>query len=116
MKFLNDGGPLFMYSLLLLSVVIIFLFIKIFISKTTLKKPPQLINSISIFALLFGILGQIIGLISAFSYMQQTSVSQQVLAAGLKISFYPTVFGVLIFLISKFGIITYTWSKKSATE
>ncbi|MDG1805230.1 MotA/TolQ/ExbB proton channel family protein [Flavicella sp.] len=112
MKFLNDGGPLFMYSLLLLLAVIVFLLIKVFISKTTSPKSTQLINSIGLFTLTFGILGQIIGLLSAFSYMQQTPVSQQVIAAGLKISFYPTVFGIFIFLISKLGLIAFTWSQK----
>lgn len=116
MKFLNDGGPLFMYSLLLLLVVIIFLLIKVFTSKTSSKKLPHLINSIGTFTLLFGVFGQIIGLLSAFSFMQETSVSQEVLAAGLKISFYPTVFGVFIFLISKLGIIIHTWSQKEQPD
>lgn len=116
MKFLNDGGPLFMYSLLLIQGVIILLWIKVFSSKKNSAKSLQLIKSFSLFALAFGVLGQIIGLLSAFSYMQHTSVSQDVLAAGVRISFYPTVFGVFVYLVSKLGLITFTWAQKEQPD
>ena len=61
----------------------------------------DLVKSIGLFALVFGVLGQLIGLYSAFEAIEQVGeVSQAMLAGGLKVSSITTIYGVLIYLIS----------------
>ena len=66
-------------------------------SKSRLKH----IKTIGTFALITGILGQLIGLISAFDAIEQAGgVQQGILAGGLKVSTIPTIYGILIYMIS----------------
>ena len=57
-------------------------------------------RSIGLFALIFGILGQLIGFYDAFSYLETTPVSSQVLSGGIKVSMIPTMYGIIIYIIS----------------
>lgn len=58
-------------------------------------------RSIGLFALIFGILGQLIGLYGAFSSMAEvTSISPDILYAGLKVSMITTLYGIIIYLIA----------------
>jgi len=76
-------------------------------------KIQKLISHISLFALVWGFLGQMIGLIGAFDSIQIAGdISPSVLAAGLKIALLSPVFGMVVFLISRLGIIILTLSKK----
>ncbi len=53
------------------------------------------------FALAFGIFGQIIGLFEAFKAIEKMGeVSQALLAGGLKVSSFTTIYGFFIFLLS----------------
>lgn len=111
---LQEGGPYFMYPALIILIVIIILIVKGFLN---LKKDDHqtisLISSIGLFALIWGIFGQLLGLFQAFDYIQVSGeVPATVLAGGLKVSMISTIFGVIIFLISRLGIITLTWIKK----
>ena len=66
----------------------------------TLKR-LKLIKSTGVFALATGILGQLIGLYSAFSMIQETgAVSPEILMGGLRVSMITTLYGMIIFLIS----------------
>jgi len=66
----------------------------------TLKR-LKLIKATGTFALVTGILGQLIGLYMAFSVIQKAgSVSSELLAEGLRISMITTLYGMIIFLIS----------------
>ncbi|MCC5932172.1 MAG: MotA/TolQ/ExbB proton channel family protein, partial [Cyclobacteriaceae bacterium] len=59
-------------------------------------------QDMALFALVWGILGQTVGLFSAFQAIETMGeVSQAVLAGGLKISSYTTIYGLVIFLIGK---------------
>ncbi len=85
------GGPLFMSILTLLLVAVLI----------SAWKYPQWVKEFGILALTFGILGQIIGLYSAFSAMEQApDVSPSMLAGGLKVSTITTLYGFLIFIVS----------------
>lgn len=113
MNLLNQGGSFFMYPLVLMLLLIVILFVKELIKKGNFKKVKSLIASISLFAIVWGFLGQIIGLMSAFDAIQAAGdISLGILAAGLKISFYAPAFGMLIFLVGRLGIIILTWMKK----
>ena len=66
----------------------------------TLKR-LKLIKATGTFALATGILGQMIGLYSAFSYIQKAGeVSPEILMGGLRVSMITTLYGMIIFLIS----------------
>ena len=59
------------------------------------------IKSFGLFALITGFLGQLIGLMSAFETIEKMgSISQNMLAGGLRISSITSLYGVLIFLIA----------------
>ena len=66
----------------------------------TIKK-LKLIKTTGIFALVTGILGQLIGLYSAFTYIEAArDISPAILTGGLRISMITTIYGMIIFLIS----------------
>ena len=110
---LNEGGPFFMYPLLLILIVVIILIVKGFLNKESESKIISLLSSITLFALVWGFLGHIIGMIGAFDSIGATgSVSQEVMAAGIKVSLLVPTFGSVIFLVGRLGIIALTWMKK----
>lgn len=110
---LNEGGPFFMYPLLLILILIIILIAKGFVQKGSVDKTISLISSIALFAIVWGFLGQIIGLIGAFDAIESYGdVSPEIMAGGLKIAFLAPVFGMFNFLVGRLGIIMLTWIKK----
>ncbi|MGF1635502.1 MAG: MotA/TolQ/ExbB proton channel family protein [Cyclobacteriaceae bacterium] len=69
---------------------------------TKLSKWITINQDVALFALVWGILGQTIGLFSAFQSIETVGeVSQRILAGGLKVSSYTTIYGLIIFLIGK---------------
>jgi len=113
MSVLNQGGPVFMYPLVCMLILILVLFVKELVKRVHLKTASNLISNISLFAIAWGFLAQIIGLMSALEAIQMASdISPTILAAGLRISFIAPVFGIIIFLIGRLGIIVLTWMQK----
>jgi len=111
---IKEGGPFFMVPMLLLFIVIVILFLKEILRKNDREKTIRLISSISLFAAVWGILGQVIGLIVAFDTIDGLDgVSMGVLAGGLKVTFLPVVGGLFTFLVARIGIIILTWSAKT---
>ena len=114
MNLLNEGGPIFMYPLLLILISVLALLAKGFIKNETSTKIIKLVSSFALFALVWGCLGQVLGLISAFDAIEAASdISVGILAAGLKVSFLTTTFGLVIFLIGRLGIIILTLVQKN---
>ncbi len=104
-----QGGPLFMGILTILLFIVIVLSVYFFflISKKEYKsldltiKKLKFIKTTGIFALVTGILGQLIGLYSAFTYIEAArEISPAILTGGLRISMITTIYGMIIFLIS----------------
>lgn len=61
----------------------------------------SLLKSIGLFTLVIGILGQVIGLYTAFEAIEEVGeVSQTLLAGGLKISSITTIYGLICFVIT----------------
>lgn len=59
----------------------------------------QLMKSIGLLGLVVGVLGQLIGLFSAFSFIENAGdVSLSVLAGGLKVSLITTLYGLIIYI------------------
>ena len=103
------GGTLFMgiLTIMLFIVVALFFYFLFLISRKEYKdldqtiKRLKFIKTTGIYALVTGILGQMIGLYSAFSHIEAAEdVAPGILAGGLKVSMIPTMYGMIIFLIS----------------
>jgi len=108
-----EGGPVFMYPILVLLVLILILIVKGFINKRDNGKIVTLISSLGLFTVVWGFLGQTIGLIAGFDQIQQMgTVSTQILVGGLKVSLLSPAFGLITFLIARLGIIVLVLVKK----
>ena len=75
--------------------------IYIFVHRTKEHCPSvTLVREMAIFAFIFGIFGQFIGLYEAFTAIEQAGmISPGVLAGGLKVSSITTLYGCLIFTL-----------------
>lgn len=113
---LTEGGPFFMYPILMLLILILVLITKGFLESNK-KKTISLLKSIGLFTLVWGMLGQTIGLVAAFDAIQTAGdISPSIIAGGLKVSLLTTVFGFLTFLVSRLGIIILIWIQKEPTN
>lgn len=112
--FLSDGGPLFMYTILLIMICIIVLLALSFAGKTeSIQKNIKVINALAAFVLAWGFAGQVLGLMGAFEVMEMApDISPQIMVSGLRISFYAPLFGLFTFLIAKLGVAILHWTKK----
>ncbi|WP_425392571.1 MotA/TolQ/ExbB proton channel family protein [Ekhidna sp.] len=92
------GGMLFMSILTVELALVLYFASKCFLKK---ENSTSKIKSAGLLAAVTGILGQLIGLFSAFEAIQQMgSVSPAMLAGGLKVSMITTMYGIIIYLIS----------------
>lgn len=114
-EFHIEGGIEFMSVLFLLLLGVIATSVLVIKNKEDSAKSEKWLKisqELALFALVFGILGQLIGLLSAFSAIQQMGeVSQAILAGGLKVSSYTTVYGFFIFLLAKLFKIGFQLAK-----
>lgn len=109
---LNEGGPVFMYPLFIMMLVCIGLIIFSFVKGDLSGKLQKIVHHVGLFALVWGFLGQMIGLIGAFDSISSVgSVSPGILAGGLKVALLCPTFGMFIFLIARLGIIGLTLKK-----
>ncbi len=103
------GGPLFMGILTTLLVIMLatsgYFFVAISSGKAA-DKPNfshklTYVKSVGLFTMITGILGQLIGLLTAFQAIERAGdISPGMLAGGLKVSMITTLYGILIYLIS----------------
>lgn len=108
-----EGGAFFMYTLLIVLFFIVYLIFNTLLKKVVTEKQISLINSISLFALVFGFLGQIIGMIEVFDAIEfEGRISPDSLGSGVKASSLSPAFGMLVFLVGRFGTIVITALKK----
>lgn len=109
---LSEGGPLFMYTILLCLVACVFLTIKAFAKGDPDGKTKKLISHISLFALVFGFLGFMIGMITAMDAISLAGdIATPVLAGGLKVGMLSPAFGMVTFLIARLGLIGLHFKK-----
>lgn len=111
---LNDGGPVFTYIILLAFLVIIGLFVRGILTRGEKYKTIELIKSISWFAVAWGFLGRTFGLISIFDKVQAMGeVAPSVFADGLKIALVAPLCGILVFALSRLGIVVLIGIQKN---
>jgi len=95
-----------MNVLTLLLILIIVFFVLRLISSNEKNKWYSTIKHLGIMALAIGILGQLIGLFTAMNHIESVGgVSPSVFAAGFKVSMITTMYGLIIFIISKLFLI-----------
>lgn len=103
------GGPLFMGILTLLLLIILAMAVYRALQlkrdkvehETTFRYHLIRIKSVGLFALVFGILAQLMGLYQAFSVIEQAGgIAPHLLVGGLKVSMISTIYGTTIFLVS----------------
>lgn len=103
------GGPLFMGILtaILVAMVVwtIYHFIPVISNKNAdllpVKAKLKHIKTIGTFALVTGILGQLVGFYGIFAGVEQTGdVPPALLMGGLKVSMITTIYGIIIFMLS----------------
>jgi hypothetical protein len=114
---LHNGGLFFMVPILILFFVVLFLILKNVIvfkkEKKLSRKHIQLINSIGLMTLVWGVLGQLLGLVDALDKIGMLNeASTAILAIGLKMSALPTIFGCFVFVVSRGATIIFTWINK----
>lgn len=116
MNLINEGGPFFMVTLFILLGITIFLIIKGF--KQNSKKNLDLIKAITLFALVFGLFGFILGLINALDMIDSIddNTNPAILAGGLKRGILSPALGSLVFLIGRLGVVLLIWSKKQTNS
>ncbi len=103
---IQEGGPFFMWPIVIVFIVIVALFARQLLSKADKAQTIVLISNISLFILSWGILGSVIGLIEAFDAVEGLGeVSQGMMAGGLKIAFLTTVFGLVTFIFGRLFIL-----------
>ncbi|MBK6265660.1 MotA/TolQ/ExbB proton channel family protein [Marivirga sp. S37H4] len=113
---MQEGGIVIMSIVLICGFIVLLLtgrsllYVKNINPKLT--KMIILINSIGLFALVAGVFGQLLQLINTLDYLEfRGQVKAEELAAGLKFTILPTLFGCFIFLISRFFTIMLNWLK-----
>jgi len=104
-----EGGTLFMSILTILLVILVAVAVYFAITiasgkvsdKPNFRHQLKYVRSIGLFTLVTGILGQMIGLFSAFNAIEAVQdISPSILAGGLKISMITSLTGIFIYLIS----------------
>ncbi|HYW96970.1 MAG TPA: MotA/TolQ/ExbB proton channel family protein [Bacteroidales bacterium] len=104
-----EGGALFMgiLSILLLLVIIATVSTVTGIIGRKFEKPGSFnqragyIRAVGLFAMITGILGQLIGLYEAFIAIQNAGdISPALVAGGFKVSMITTLYGIFIYLFS----------------
>ena len=108
--FFIEGGLVFMSILTLLFLLIlglsVFAGITVFRSTgSNQEKAKNLITyikSLALFALAFAVFSQIFGLVDIFDYLanKDPNVASSILAKGIKLTFHPTMYGLIIYLTS----------------
>ena len=104
----SQGGPLFMGILTLILLSLIVVFVISLVQRGDEKQLNQSVHwlkSIGTLGLVTGILGQLIGLFSAFDHLETVeSISTDMLVGGLKVSLITTLYGMLIYIVHLFFV------------
>ena len=102
----NDGGPVFTYTILVLLLIIIVLFVKANLEKDYSKKSRSILASVGWFALAWGYLGRTFGLIMAFDNIAAAGeITPEHMGGGLKMALIGPLCGITAFLLARLGIL-----------
>ena len=109
-RYLIEGGIWYMGTLTLLFLIILSISaaaLTLAITKANshsaqILKYSGYIKSIALFTLVFGIFGQIMGLMDIFTYLARVNgeISPSALITAIRLTCYTTLYGILIYLLS----------------
>jgi len=103
-----QGGILFMSILTILFIIAVVWILFHWLNYLSKKQQDKLAalrmikygKSIGLLAMVTGILGQLVGLYSAFSVIAEVKdISPQLLFGGIKVSMIVTLYGIIIFIV-----------------
>ncbi len=114
---MKEGGMFFMFPIFSMLLLVLFLIIKSVLRMrkrhSELQKNVRLLNSIGLLAVVWGMLGQLIGVIGVFDQVDMIGeISAHVFAGGLKVSALPPVFGFIVFIVSRIASIIFIWIRQ----
>ena len=90
-KLFMEGGPVFMAILTAVLAATFF----------AAWKAPRWVKEIGSFALIFGIFSTFLGIIQMLGVVQQIGdIGTEVLCGGMKVTLIPSVYGMIIYMIS----------------
>lgn len=90
-KFFVAGGPVFMA---VLTIVLVCMFFAAW-------KAPRWVKEIGAFAIVFGIFSTLLGITQMLGVVQEVGdIDTGVLCGGMKVTLIPTIYGIIIYLIS----------------
>lgn len=118
---ISEGGFLVMTLIIISGLLTIVLMVRglLIVKRNNLKlgKIISLINSIGLFALVLGVFGQLLLLITTLDFLHYTqNLQANQLAGGLKFTMLPTLFGCFVFLMSRFFTIVLNFIKPTPIE
>lgn len=98
-------GTLSLLFLVILSLSVVSIILALKSNSSNAEKIKNFlgyIKSLALFTLVFAIFGQILGLVQIFDYLagSEIEVAANILAKGIKITFHPTIYGIIIYLFS----------------
>ena len=114
------GGPIFMFPLSLMLIVIIGLTIYSIFGlaqkKSLAPKYVEAIKQIGAMAAVFGALCTLIGLMQAFDWLEnhKEGASFQVIMGGMKVAIITAMYGLFIFFVSMLAYIILKLSAKNS--
>lgn len=109
-RYFFEGGQWFMGTLSILFLVILSFSViagTLAIKSTSgnadrIQNLIGYIKSLALFTLVFGIFSQILGLVDIFDYLahENSEIAPAILAKGIKITCWTTIYGIIIYLVS----------------
>ena len=111
---LTEGGPLFMYPILLMLLACVILAVIALVNSKRREKFTHLIKHLGLLAMAWGFLGFFISLIGVFDAIESLDgkTSHAILAGGLKMGLLSPSFGVFTFLMARIGLLLIGVFKK----
>jgi hypothetical protein len=105
-----EGGALFMSLILICLLLSIYFMVKSFLTintnKETSKRMLKHIGDSGTLGLALGVLGALIGLITAFDVIEATGgAAPSIIAGGLKVAILSPLFGLFTFSFAKLSIL-----------
>jgi cytochrome c oxidase assembly factor CtaG len=112
---LYEGGPFFMYPMVVVLFIVIALFIYAIIKKDKFDQIIEYLKSLGWLTAAWGLLGHTIGLIMGFDAVAAAQdIAPEILAAGLKVALLTPLLGTIVFIVARLEIIVLLLLKKKS--
>ncbi len=115
-KLFYEGGPLFMGVLTIVLIIILLIIGQSIrrIHRNQFKTETlTTLGSIGLIAFIVGLLGQLVGLYAGFGMAEQMeNMSPAIILGGIKISMITSMYGLIIWLVSRLAILVLGWYHK----